>query len=210
MRSSRALAGLVLTVVLVACTSSVTAPVATSPERSSPPGTLPTRSAFPTATATATATRDAVAAVGRLRCGDFIDGTARPAGWSTLLGVVALPTSPTAPAAQTALSGDPNRALRLFVKTGLVIRAGSTVELVAAAGAGIGWGNSAVAHHRFLAGPCPNSAHTGWLSYPGGFWLNHPACVDLTVHAAGRTQRARMGLGTACPGQRPPQGPNQR
>jgi hypothetical protein len=61
---------------------------------------------------------------------------------------------------------------------------------------------------RVLVGNCA-SAGGGWLAYAGGFWIDHPACVPIIVRAGGKQQQVDIGVGTACPGQRPPQGPSQ-
>ncbi len=122
----------------------------------------------------------------------------------TVLGVVGLATSPHGPAIQTGLTGDRDPSRRLFAKTGLIIRAGARFTLTVPAGSpgglGIGCGNSARPHRDVVIAGCPDVEHTGWLSYPGGFWINHPACVSLVVRAGGRTQQVHIGLGVACPG----------
>jgi len=149
-----------------------------------------------------------------LRCDNVIDGATPPATWQTVLGVVGLATSPQAPAVQTAVTGDREPSRRLFAKIGLIVRAGARFTLTVLAGSpgglGIGWGNSARPHRDVVVAGCPDVEHTGWLSYPGGYWINHPACVVLVVRAGGRTQRVHVGLGVACPGQRPPQGSSDR
>jgi len=94
-----------------------------------------------------------------LDCGSFIGDSARAAPLRVVLGVVALPASLRYPALQTSLSGAGNGPLRLFAKTGLLVRPGTTFELI--------------------------------------------------VRAGGKQQQVRIGVGTACPGQRPPQGPSQ-
>src|SRR5258708_4464405 len=79
-----------------------------------------------------------------LACGDYIDGNASVGPLRVVLGVVGLPASPRYPALQTSLSGDGSRAPRLFAKTGLVIRPGTTFELIVPAPfakrLSIGWG----------------------------------------------------------------------
>jgi hypothetical protein len=47
-----------------------------------------------------------------------------------VLGVGALPASPGYPSLQTSVSGDGNGPLRLFAKSGLLIRPRSTFELI--------------------------------------------------------------------------------
>jgi len=149
-----------------------------------------------------------------LPCGDFIDTHAPIDDLEVVLGVVALPTSPGAAALQTFRTGDTNPATRLFAKTGLVIKADSTFELVAAgpsaASFSIGWGNPGHRGRRIVVQNCQDPAgSTGWLAYAGGYWTRDPKCVSLLVKAHGQEQRVHIGLGTACPGQQPPTGPSQ-
>jgi hypothetical protein len=127
-----------------------------------------------------------------------------------VLGVVALPISPGYPALQTSLSGDGHRALRLFAKTGLFFRPGATFELIVPAGftsrLSIGWGTPS---HRVVVRNCANPGGGGWLALVGGYWSDYPACVPIIVKAGGKQQQVHIGVGKACPGQRPPQGPSQ-
>ncbi|HEV2257486.1 MAG TPA: hypothetical protein VGS06_30510 [Streptosporangiaceae bacterium] len=124
-----------------------------------------------------------------------------------VLGVVALPVSPGYPALQTSLANGPQR---LFAKTGLVIRPGATFELIVPAPftsrLSIGWSTPS---HRVVVSDCASPGRGGWLAYVGGYWIDHPACVPIIVRAGNRQQQVRIGLGTPCPGQRPPQGPSQ-
>ena len=125
-----------------------------------------------------------------------------------VLGVVALPTSPGYSALQTSLSGNGPR--RLFAKTGLVIRPGTTFELMVPAPftsrLSIGWSTPS---NRVIVRNCASPGRSGWLTYVGGYWIDHPACVPIIVRAGNRQQQVHIGLGTACPGQRSPQGPSQ-
>jgi hypothetical protein len=149
-----------------------------------------------------------------LSCGNFIDTHAATAPLQVVLGVVALPTSPGYPALGTSLTGNGNEAQRLFAKTGLVIKPGTTFELVVPAEfadrLSIGWGGEpSTPSHQLIIRNCTNPAGAGWLAYAGGYWIDHPACVPLIVQANGKQQQVHIGLGRACPGQRPPQGPSQ-
>lgn len=153
----------------------------------------------------------APAAKSALACGDYIDGNAPVAPLRVVLGVVALPVSPRYPALQTSRTGE-GGALRLFAKTGLVIRPGTSFELIVPAAVasrlGIGWGMPGTPSDRVVVSDCANPGG-GWLAYPGGYWIDHPACVPIIVRADGRQQEVHIGLGTPCPGQQPPQGPSQ-
>jgi len=132
---------------------------------------------------------------------------AQVAPLQVVLGVVALPASPGYPALQTSLTGGPQR---LFAKTGLVIRPGTTFELIVPARftsrLSIGWGTPS---QRVVVSNCASPGGGGWLAYVGGYWIDHPACVPIIVSAGGKQQQVHIGLGTACPGQLPPQGPTQ-
>jgi hypothetical protein len=150
-----------------------------------------------------------------LACGQYIDTRSPTRDYTVLLGVVALPIAPNAAALQTSIQGPANSATRLFAKTGLLIRTGRRSELaIPPAWAGrlrIGWANGPARPGPGLLVNChpyPGD-RSGWLAYPGGFWLPHPACVPLLIKSGGRSQRVQIGLGTPCPGQRPPQGPTQ-
>jgi len=147
-----------------------------------------------------------------LACGNYIDGDAPVAPLQVVLGVVALPISPVYPALGTSLSGEGNGALRLFAKTGLVIRPGTAFELIVPAEfadrLSIGWGSPGTPSHRVVVNNCPNPGG-GWLAYAGGFWIDHPACVPIIVRTGGKQREVHIGVGTPCPGQQPPQGLSQ-
>ncbi len=72
--------------------------------------------------------RDSASSV--LTCGNYIDTDAPPASFQVVLSVVALPTSPNYPALQTIRTGDGNHPRRLFAKTGLIIKARTSFELI--------------------------------------------------------------------------------
>jgi hypothetical protein len=174
----------------------------------STPATSSSSSEASTASSSGRSSPD-VPALASLTCSEPIDGGPVPAGWQVVLGVVALPTSPGSPALQAADDRDPTLPT-LFAKTGLLVRAGHPFELDAPdAGAnriGLGWGNALTFRPsaRFAVPSCPDSFRTGWLSYPGGYWVDRPVCLPLTVRAAGRSQVVRIGIGIPCPGQQPP------
>ena len=148
-----------------------------------------------------------------LACGNYIDNNAQAAPLQVVLGVVALPVSPGYPALGTSLSGDGNGPLRLFAKTGLVIRPGTRFELIVPARftsrLRIGWGKPGTPSQRVVVDDCANTGGPRWLAYAGGYWIDHPACVSIIVSVGGKQQQVHIGIGTACPGQRPPQEPTQ-
>ena len=199
-----------MAVLLAACTSGTGRP-GNSPGngKNGPAATSAHVPAGPSDLSASSATPAAESALG---CGTFIDDSARAAPLQVVLGVVALPASPGYPALQTSLSGAGNGPLRLFAKTGLLVRPGTTFELIVPAPftsrLSIGWGTPVTPSHQVLVGNCAGTGG-GWLAYAGGYWIDHPACVPLIVRAGGKQQQVRIGIGTACPGQRPPQGPSQ-
>ena len=151
----------------------------------------------------------------RLRCGDFIDTSVPPRDYSVVLNVVGLPTSPHSRALQTARTHDVPPEPRLFAKTGLLIRADSRFSLLVPHGERlwIGWANGpAQPHKAVVVRGCarPSQARSGWLAYPGGFWVQAAGCYSLIVKSSGREQRMRLGLGAPCSGQKPPEGPTER
>jgi hypothetical protein len=148
-----------------------------------------------------------------LDCGMHIGTTPPPSAMRVVDGVVALPASPRLPALGTSRTGSVHRAVRLFAKWGLTIRAGESFTLAVprrlVGVASIGWGSSA---RPALAVTVP-SCHAGrarWLSFAGGYFVRHILCLPLLVRAHGKIETAQIGVGVACPGQKPPPGPSQR
>jgi hypothetical protein len=154
---------------------------------------------------------------GSLVCNEDI-ALARPGstGLQVVLGVVALPTAPAYGALQTSRTGMHGR-LRLFAKTGLIIRPHTRFELVVPAALrrrmALAWGNTGdpPPRSRFIVNNCGGGETSGsrWLVYAGGYHVSRPVCASLVVIAHGRRRRVRIGVGTACPGQRPPSEPTQ-
>lgn len=197
---TKCLVAIVTAALLTACTSAGPRAPTISGDASLQPASAPV------------GTASAPAAASALNCGNFIDTKPPPANFQIVLGVVALPTSPAYPALQTGLTGNGNGPLRLFAKTGLVIKGGTTFELIVPAEVAdhlsIGWGGGlSTPSHRFVVSNCAPADSGGWLSYPGGYWIDHPACVPLVVKTGDHQQQVHIGIGTSCPGQQPPQGP---
>ena len=198
----------VLGLAVVSCSATSSTPVSKpTPTRASGPASDPSSSPA--------AAGSSIASFAALECRNFIDQQPPPADWERVLGVVALPTSSKAAALGTSRSPSADPAVALFAKTGLVIKAGTTFELVVPDEAkdmvSIGWGNGPIKPSRRITVSCPAGASSsGWLAYPGGYWVPRPACVPLIVRADGREKRVHIGLGTPCPGQLPPQGPSEQ
>jgi hypothetical protein len=143
----------------------------------------------------------------RLPCQDVIGAPEHPdPGYTIVLGRVALPTGY---ALQAAPSGEDDSNTRLFAKQGLLVKPGSTFELIVPdewkGRLTIGWGSPAQRTARLEVRGCQSksSMATQWLAYAGGYWVRDPACVALIVKAAHKMQRVRIGVGEACPGQDP-------
>ncbi len=135
---------------------------------------------------------------------------APPAGFEVVLDAVALPTAAVSDTAlQTSISGEPDAGGRLFAKTGLVVHAGTSFEIVvpedARPGLSIGWGSPPV-RTIDLAGDCPGD---GWLAYAGGYWVDAVGCRALVVKTAGQEATVQIGIGAPCAGQSPPPAPTE-
>ncbi len=153
----------------------------------------------------------------RLACHESI-GLDRPGAnhLHVVLGVVALPAAPGYGALQTTRTGMHGR-LRLFAKTGLLVKPRTSFRLVVPAGLrgrmALDWGNAGegAPSSRFIVDGCGRGETTGsrWLAYAGGYYVAHPMCASLVVVAKDRRRRVRIGLGAPCAGQRPPPQPTQ-
>jgi hypothetical protein len=149
-----------------------------------------------------------------LPCNESI-GTEAPArDLQVVLGVVALPVSEQAEhALQTADSGLADPAARLFAKQGLVIRPDAHFRLIVPHRLrdrfSIGWGNAGERHRgsAISVDGCSGSRGDEWLAYAGGYFVRDPMCASLIVAAKGRRKSVSIGVGEACPGQRPPPEP---
>lgn len=128
-----------------------------------------------------------------------IDNVAPPSSYTVVDEVVAMQLRPQhQPAQNPAHAGWP-----LFVKTGLGIRADQSAELVvpreSRADLRIGWGSPAEPSLRVTVSPCPGVATpTGWLWYPGGYWVKEPGCYPLDVRTAQTVRRVHVPIGAPC------------
>lgn len=151
-----------------------------------------------------------------LPCGEFIDTQPPERGMRVVLGIVALPAGPAMRRAlQTSSSTLHDPAARLFAKWGLVIRPGARFHLTVPDEFrdrfSIGWGNAGEGHRgtTIVVNGCAGPPGASWLAYAGGYYVRVPLCAPLIVTAYGQRQRVRIGVGKACPGQRPPPEPTQ-
>jgi hypothetical protein len=136
-------------------------------------------------------------------CADHIPGAAPPASYRVILGAVALPVWPAGGIQHTATDGT-NGAPRLFAKSGLLVHTGVastiTVQAPPHRAARIGWRNSAITPtRRFQIPACPATGGATWLAFPGGYWVDHPTCLRLTVRTSTGTATERVAVGARCP-----------
>lgn len=130
-----------------------------------------------------------------------------PTDYETLLDVVALPTDKSAPNALQANHFENDPPPNYFAKTGLVVRAGMAFSLAVDQPEGravIGWGSPPAFKPVISTEGCDGD---GWMAFAGGFRVDEPGCVQLTVRADGNQQSVRVGVGAPCGGQQPPPSP---
>jgi hypothetical protein len=182
---------------LTAC-SSITRTSAPIPGPAVFPG--PTVTPGPTVATGPTATL----ATATLKCADFIGVDAPGAQVRAVLGGVALATAQTS-ALQTSRTGD-SGATRLFGKSPLLVRVGETSQITVADAdhQSIAWGKPGTTTKRLVIPACPAVGSATWLVYPGGYFVDHPRCAAFVVTHRGQQQTIRIGVGLACPGQKPP------
>ncbi len=145
-----------------------------------------------------------------LPCSDFVGDMPPTHAVRVVLGSVGLPGRPVeSRALQTSRAG-----ARLFAKSGLWVRSGARFELtVTTALRGrvtMTWGNAGEGNHGTTLidrGCRPN--RSPWVNFVGGYWVRRPLCATLIVTSDRRRRRVRVGIGKACPGQRPPPSPSQ-
>ena len=224
--TSSSLRGVIALLVVVAMTAAMAAcggspkPTSNSTARqSTATATLTGGGPVPSATSGQTSGRPGgipASGVRGLPCREFIATQAPAHNMRVVLGVVALPTSPHLPLAlQTARSNLHDRAARLFAKSGLVIRADARLRLIVPDGFrsrfSIGWGNAGEGHRgtTIVVDACTGPPGAKWLVYAGGYYVRDPFCASLIVAAHRQRRRVRIGVGKACPGQRPPPQPTQ-
>jgi hypothetical protein len=138
-----------------------------------------------------------------LHCGDAIDVmAAAPTDMTVFLGAVALPTGRVL---QTGPSGESDPAARLFAKQGLVVRVGAVVDLRIGDGqaghARIAWGNPGIVsdHVRVEASGCPQVSTSHWIAFAGGYYVDEPMCLPVTVESGGLRLLVRIAVGAPCP-----------
>ncbi|RAO44946.1 hypothetical protein GAR06_03684 [Micromonospora saelicesensis] len=125
---------------------------------------------------------------------------APPAGYRLVGEDVAVPNAPVMSAED---SGEADPAARLFAKWGLVVRAGTVVDLRVAPGwqdkARLGWGGTGTPAATVTVHACaPAGGQAQWMAFVGGTWVAQAACVPLIVTSNGHTDRVHLGIGVPC------------
>ena len=100
-------------------------------------------------------------------------------------------------------SGEADPAARLFAKWGLVVRAGTVVDLRVAPGwqdkARLGWGGTGTPAATVTVHACaPESGQAQWMAFVGGTWVAQAACVPLIVTSNGQNDSVNLGIGVPC------------
>lgn len=150
-----------------------------------------------------------------LDCVNGMGTTLRGRDVQPVLGVVALPASPAAAALGTGRLEEPGLP-RLFAKSALLIRAGSSFVLRVSPASPSSFGFSWSPHQQnesptrtLVVRRCRSSATSTWLAFIGGYYVDQASCVTLIVTTKTGARRVSIGVGTPCVGQRPPLGPPQ-
>ena len=102
-----------------------------------------------------------------------------------------------------------NATFPFWSKLPIFIRAGGrafTIEIAPAwhERAGLAWDSRGDAKPAIARGvrvePCPaGDGASVWLAYPGGFYVQKPACLPIVITIGARRYTARVPLGRACP-----------
>jgi hypothetical protein len=125
---------------------------------------------------------------------------APPVDYQLVLPGVAMPVARVLEAHPTGAAEPTNR---LFAKWGLVVRAGTALDLQLLPGwekrARIRWGSSDAPGVAVHAPACQAPSGTGqWLHFAGGTWVTEPACVPLAVQSQGHAIDVPLGIGVRC------------
>lgn len=143
-----------------------------------------------------------------LPCDDAIDTDADlPVSFTVVADAVALPTSHSADRALQTSHREDSPAPNYFAKTGLAVGpdVAFTIQVDAPAPtAQLGWGSPADFAAAMTTEGCTGD---GWTVFAGGFLVDEPRCVEITVRTDGAEETAQIGVGAPCEGQQPPPEP---
>lgn len=121
--------------------------------------------------------------------------------------MVALPTANSAETALQTSHRENEPPPNYFAKTGLLAQAGAAFAIEVnepPATAQIHWERPDEFASAITTDGCPG---TGWLAFAGGFLVDEPRCVELTVRSASAEETVQVGVGKPCEGQQPPPEP---
>lgn len=135
-----------------------------------------------------------------LHCREAIGTESTPGRRSVVLNRVALSTRRVL---ATAPSGEAAPGARRFAKDGLLIKPGSSFELIVPDSwlgrLSIGWGSPAKRAGRVVVRNCvAPQPRTRWLAFAGGYWVGKPACVPLVVRAGAQQRAVHISIGKRC------------
>jgi hypothetical protein len=133
-----------------------------------------------------------------------------PDSYAAIADAVALPTCGSADRALQTSHREENPAPNHFAKTGLAVRSGVafTIEVDAPSDtAQLGWGSSGEFGSALATDGCTGD---GWQVFAGGFLVDEPRCVEVTVRTDGAEETVQIGVGAPCEGQQPPPDPTGR
>jgi hypothetical protein len=113
---------------------------------------------------------------------------------------------PTVDEMQASPSGLDDPSAEYFAKAGLYALPGKPFTLIVPRRwrdrLSIAWGGARRTLRLRVDLACVNALPPGtWVAYPGGFWIDRPACAPLTIKTARSTKRVHLGIGKACEGQ---------
>lgn len=126
-----------------------------------------------------------------------------PQDYEILLDVIALPTSNSVARALHAGRNDGTDPPSYFAKTGLLVRSGAafTLEVDHPRTVAIRWGSPTDISSTISSQGCPGES---WIAFAGGFVIQEPTCVRLTLTSGDQQETFSVGAGAACQGQQPP------
>jgi hypothetical protein len=134
-----------------------------------------------------------------LPCGQFVDHPDPPfSGSVKVLGKVAFPASPLGLNPVAVAPGN-----WYWFKQGLLVRAGTEFSIAVPkkwrGRMAIGWGEPPKPSAHVAVDRCKSLGLGKWIAYPGGYWVDRPACAPLVVTAGEERRVVHVGLGATCP-----------
>lgn len=120
-------------------------------------------------------------------------------GYEVFAGRVGLPTARTLQAAPAGLE---DSSAAFFSKAGLNVKPDRPFTLVVPRNwrerLSIAWGGARRTLRLRVDLECGDAPDDTWVGYPGGYWIDEPACAPLIVKTEGSARRVRLGIGAPC------------